>query len=94
MPQAQPAGGQLPATTDVTARRSLVVSIGAAALVVLAVLLAAASVPLYALLIWPDLIAAEGLAEVGRHDRRLPIAPGYLLEPASPGMTRRAPGRP
>ncbi len=42
-------GGQLSATTDVTARRSLVVSLGAAALVALAVVLAAASVPLYAL---------------------------------------------
>ncbi len=47
MRQAQPAGGQVPATTDVAARRfRLVVLVTAAALVVLNVLLAAASVPL------------------------------------------------
>ena len=50
MKEAQPAGGHAPVTTDITARRCCKVSlVTATVLVVLAVLLAAASVPLYAM---------------------------------------------
>jgi hypothetical protein len=49
MREARPASGQVPMTNRVMARRSRLVGLGAAGLIVVAVLLAAASIPLYAM---------------------------------------------
>jgi hypothetical protein len=93
MREAQPAGGRAPVSNRITARRCAPVLPTAAALVVLAVLLAAASVPLYALthqnwqvngignIVVTVLFAAVGFTIV-RHQPRNPIGWILLVAPA------------